>query len=190
MVPGLWLEPEVVGVRSPLAAELPDEAFLRHEGGVRVTEQGRHQLDLTHPAARAHLDRTVDRLVGDWGVGYLKLDYNITTSAPGLLDHSRAWLSWLSAALDRHPGLVVENCGSGGLRMDGASWPSPSSSPPPTSRTRCAVRPSRPPRRPRCRRSRAPYGRIRNRGSRTRRSASRSARRCWGAYICPGTWTA
>lgn len=121
MVPGLWLEPEVVGVRSPLAAELPDEAFLRHEGGVRVTEQGRHQLDLTHPAARAHLDRTVDRLVGDWGVGYLKLDYNITTSAPGLLDHSRAWLSWLSAALDRHPGLVVENCGSGGLRMDGAS---------------------------------------------------------------------
>ncbi|WP_405879610.1 alpha-galactosidase [Streptomyces sp. NBC_01384] len=121
MVPGLWLEPEVVGVRSPLAAELPDEAFLRHEGGVRVTEQGRHQLDLTHPDARAHLDRTVDRIVGDWGVGYLKLDYNITTSAPGLLAHTRAWLSWLSAVLDRHPGLVVENCGSGGLRMDGAS---------------------------------------------------------------------
>lgn len=121
MVPGLWLEPEVVGVRSPLAAELPDEAFLRHEGGVRVTEQGRHHLDLTHPAARAHLDRTVDRIVGEWGVGYLKLDYNITTSAPGLLDHTRAWLSWLSAVLDRHPGLVVENCGSGGLRMDGAS---------------------------------------------------------------------
>jgi alpha-galactosidase len=88
---------------------------------VRVTEQGRHQLDLTHPAARAHLDRTVDRLVGEWGVGYLKLDHNITTSAPGLLDHTRAWLSWLSAVLDRHPALVVENCGSGGLRMDGAS---------------------------------------------------------------------
>ncbi|MEU9288052.1 alpha-galactosidase [Streptomyces sp. NPDC048275] len=121
MVPGLWLEPEVVGVRSPVAAELPDDAFLRHAGGVRVTEQGRHQLDLTHPAARAHLDRTVDRIVGDWGVGYLKLDYNITTSAPGLLDHSRAWLSWLAAVLDRHPGLVVENCGSGGMRMDGAS---------------------------------------------------------------------
>ncbi|MFC4472111.1 glycoside hydrolase family 36 protein [Streptomyces xiangluensis] len=121
MVPGLWLEPEVVGIRSAVARELPDEAFLRHEGGARVTEQGRHQLDLRHPAARAHLDRTVDRIVGEWGVGYLKLDYNITTSVPGLLSHTRAWLSWLSSVLDRHPSLVIENCASGGMRMDGAS---------------------------------------------------------------------
>ncbi|MFF4396694.1 alpha-galactosidase [Streptomyces sp. NPDC001480] len=121
MVPGLWLEPEVVGVRSPVAAELPDAAFLRHDDGTRVAEQGRHQVDLTHPAARAHLDATVDRIVGAWGVGYLKLDYNITTTAPGLLDHSRAWRDWVSALLDRHPGLVIENCASGGMRMDGAS---------------------------------------------------------------------
>ncbi|GAB2596092.1 hypothetical protein GCM10027168_31080 [Streptomyces capparidis] len=131
MVPGLWLEPEVVGVRSPIARTLPPEAFFQRDG-VRVTEQGRHQLDLRHPAARAHLDGTVDRIVGEWGVGYLKLDYNITvapgTQAPGdtspgdgLLGHARAWLDWLSAVLDRHPGLVVENCASGGMRMDGAS---------------------------------------------------------------------
>ncbi|HET6859964.1 MAG TPA: alpha-galactosidase [Streptomyces sp.] len=121
MVPGLWLEPEVVGVRSPLARSLPDEAFVRLDG-VRVTEHGRHQLDLTHRAARAHLDEAIDRIVGDWGVGYLKLDYNITVSPGGpLLGHARAWLDWLSAALDRHPGLVVENCASGGMRMDGAS---------------------------------------------------------------------
>ncbi|KOU56819.1 alpha-galactosidase [Streptomyces sp. MMG1533] len=121
MVPGLWLEPEVVGVRSSVAAELPSAAFLRHDDGTRVTEQGRHQLDLTHPAARAHLDKTVDRIVGDWGVGYLKLDYNITTSAPGLLEHTRAWRAWISAVLDRYPDLVIENCASGGMRMDGAS---------------------------------------------------------------------
>ncbi|WP_030615536.1 alpha-galactosidase [Streptomyces fulvoviolaceus] len=121
MVPGLWLEPEVVGVRSEMASVLPAAAFLRHDDGSRVTEQGRHQLDLTHPAARAHLDATVDRIVGDWGVGYLKLDYNITTSAPGLLEHTRAWRSWLSSVLDRHPDLVIENCASGGMRMDGAS---------------------------------------------------------------------
>ncbi|MFC8512171.1 glycoside hydrolase family 36 protein [Streptomyces sp. NPDC057257] len=121
MVPGLWLEPEVVGVRSPVAEQLPPDAFLRHADGTRVTEQGRHQLDLTHPAARAHLDEAVDRIVGEWGVGYLKLDYNITTSAPGLLDHTRAWRAWLTSVLDRHPGLVIENCASGGMRMDGAS---------------------------------------------------------------------
>ncbi|ULR56206.1 alpha-galactosidase [Streptomyces deccanensis] len=131
MVPGLWLEPEVVGVRSAVAAELPPEAFFRRDG-VRLAEQGRHQLDLRHPAARAHLDKTVDRLVGDWGVGYLKLDYNIVidpgTTAPGdlspgagLLGHARAYLDWLSGVLDRYPHLVVENCASGGMRMDGAT---------------------------------------------------------------------
>lgn len=131
MVPGLWLEPEVVGVRSPVAAELPPEAFFQRDG-VRLTEQGRHQLDLRHPAARAHLDKTVDRLAGEWGVGYLKLDYNIVvdpgTTAPGdlspgagLLGHAHAYLDWLSGVLDRHPGLVVENCASGGMRTDGAT---------------------------------------------------------------------
>ncbi|WP_258539842.1 glycoside hydrolase family 36 protein [Streptomyces ipomoeae] len=131
MVPGLWLEPEVVGVRSPIAAELPPEAFFRRDG-VRLTEQGRHQLDLRHPAARAHLDKTVDRIVGGWGVGYLKLDYNIVvdpgTCAPGdiapgagLLGHAHAYLDWLSGVLDRYPRLVIENCASGGMRMDAAT---------------------------------------------------------------------
>ncbi|MEU1510787.1 glycoside hydrolase family 36 protein [Streptomyces sp. NPDC005811] len=129
MTPGLWLEPEVVGVRSPLARTLPPEAFFRR-GGVRVTEHGRHHLDLRHPAARAHLDRVVDRIVGDWGVGYLKLDYNVNIGAgtengtesagAGLLGHHRAHLDWLGSLLDRYPGLVLENCASGGLRMDHA----------------------------------------------------------------------
>ncbi|WSQ09870.1 alpha-galactosidase [Streptomyces sp. NBC_01231] len=175
MTPGLWLEPEVVGVRSPLAHTLPPEAFFQR-GGVRVTEHGRHHLDLRHPAARAHLDAVVDRLVGEWGVGYLKLDYNINVGAgtegvvgaegvrgaegvvgaegvrgadgvpgaegvggtgsgvgtgsglgtdvglgsagAGLLGHHRAHLDWMNSLLDRHPHLVLENCGSGGLRMD------------------------------------------------------------------------
>ncbi|MGW4870582.1 alpha-galactosidase [Streptomyces chartreusis] len=131
MVPGLWLEPEVVGVRSPLAAALPPDAFFQRDG-IRLTEQGRHQLDLRHPAARAHLDEAIDRIVGEWGVGYLKLDYNIViapgTTAPGdlapgagLLGHAHAYLDWLSEVLDRHPHLVIENCASGGMRMDGAT---------------------------------------------------------------------
>ncbi|MGW1675638.1 glycoside hydrolase family 36 protein [Streptomyces sp. NPDC002324] len=131
MVPGLWLEPEVVGVRSPVAAALPDEAFFRRDG-VRLAEWGRHQLDLRHPAARAHLDTVVDRLVRDHGVGYLKLDYNIDigpgTDGPGpgdgpgdgLLGHNRAYLDWLDGVLDRHPALVLESCAAGGSRTDHA----------------------------------------------------------------------
>ena len=129
MTPGLWLEPEVIGVRSPVADRLPREAFWQY-AGQRIVEQGRHHLDLRHPAAVAHLDAVVDRLVEDFGVGYFKLDYNINpgpgtdhTSASvgdGMLEHNRAHLAWLDGVLDRHPGLVIENCGSGGMRADGA----------------------------------------------------------------------
>jgi alpha-galactosidase len=129
MVPGLWLEPEVIGVRSPLAASLPDDAFFSR-GGVRVADHGRHLLDLRSPAARAHLDGVVDRLVGDHGVGFFKMDYNTMTGpgtdagglAPGagLLEHSRALLAWLDAVQERHPRLLIENCASGAMRMDWA----------------------------------------------------------------------
>ena len=129
MTAGLWLEPEVVGVRSPVADALPTEAFLLR-AGQRVVENQRYHLDLRHPAARAHLDAVVDRLVGDLGVGYFKLDYNIDpgpgtdhdadSAGDGLLEHNRAHLAWLDGVLDRHPGLVLENCGSGAMRSDAA----------------------------------------------------------------------
>ncbi|WP_207755611.1 glycoside hydrolase family 36 protein [Nonomuraea cypriaca] len=119
MIPGLWLEPEVVGVRSDVG--LPDEAYLRREG-VRLTEWGRHQLDLSHPAAVAHLDAAVDRLIADFGVGYLKLDYNIDIGpADRLLEHNRAYLAWAERVMERHPGLVLEACAAGGMRLDGAT---------------------------------------------------------------------
>jgi alpha-galactosidase len=127
LVPGLWLEPEVIGVRSPIADKLPEEAFLQRDG-VRVIEHDRYHLDLRHPRAIAHLDETVDRLVEQLGVGYFKLDYNIDPGAgtdleaesagSGLLAHNRAHLAWLDGVLDRHPDLILENCASGAMRMD------------------------------------------------------------------------
>ncbi|BDZ51777.1 hypothetical protein GCM10025867_40180 [Frondihabitans sucicola] len=127
MVPGLWLEPEVVGVTSAAASSLPDSAFLQR-GGVRIREHERFLLDLRSEAARAHLDEAVDRLVSEFGVGFFKLDYNVTPGAgtdhdapsvgAGLLDHNRALLAWLNDVLDRHPTLVLENCGSGAMRSD------------------------------------------------------------------------
>ncbi|MEU8664673.1 glycoside hydrolase family 36 protein [Actinoplanes philippinensis] len=127
MVPGLWLEPEVIGVRSPMADKLPPEAFLQR-GGVRLVEHGRYHLDLRHPAAIAHLDEVVDRLVDQFGAGYFKFDYNIDpgtgtdlaahSAGAGLLDHNRAHQSWLDGVLARHPGLILENCASGGMRAD------------------------------------------------------------------------
>jgi len=127
MAPGLWLEPEVVGVRSPVADALPAEAFLQRDGQ-RVVEHSRYHLDLRHPAARAHVDAVVDRLVGEYGARYFKLDYNVTPGAGtdvgggspghGLLEHNRAHLDWLDGILSRHPDVVFEACSSGAMRMD------------------------------------------------------------------------
>lgn len=127
MVPGLWLEPEVIGVRSPIADELPDDAFLTRRG-IRVAESGRYLLDLRSTAAREHLDTTVDRLIREFGVGFFKFDNNTMTGpgtdkggtslGHGLLEHNRALLDWIDGLQTRHPDLLIENCASGAMRMD------------------------------------------------------------------------
>ncbi|NMM99043.1 alpha-galactosidase [Bifidobacterium olomucense] len=127
MIAGLWLEPEVIGVKSPMAKSLPETAFF-HRHGRRVVEQERYLLDLRDPAARKHLDDTVDRLVNDYGVGYFKFDYNVSPDAgtdlnadsagDGLLGHNRAYSAWVEGLHRRHPELIIENCSSGGMRMD------------------------------------------------------------------------
>jgi alpha-galactosidase len=126
MIPGLWLEPEVAGKRSQLA-ERPDSWFLmRH--GKRVLKNSRLVLDFRNPEVRGYLDGVIDRLVHDYGIGYIKMDYNVDSlegtdqqsesAGQGLLEHNRAHLAWLDGILNRHPALLIENCGSGGGRMD------------------------------------------------------------------------
>lgn len=127
MIPGLWLEPEVVGVDSPVAAALPDEAFFMRYG-TRLIENGRYQLDFRHPAVIERMDAVLDRLIADYGIGYVKFDYNINpasgterlASSPGdgLLAAMRAFLDWVDGVHDRHPNLIIEDCASGGMRSD------------------------------------------------------------------------
>lgn len=127
MVPGLWLEIEVMGIKCPLAKQLPDDWFFtRH--GKRVIDSDRYHLDFINPAVRKYADDVVDRLVEQYGVGYIKMDYNITTGigtdhnadsyGDGLLKHNRAYLQWLDDVFQRYPEIVIENCGSGGMRHD------------------------------------------------------------------------
>jgi alpha-galactosidase len=126
MIPGLWLEPEVAGAKSMLAQK-PDNWFLmRH--GKRVLKNFRFLLDFRNPEVRAYLNEVIARLVNDYGVGYIKMDYNVDSLqgtelnadsfGQGLLEHNRAHLDWLEGLLTRYPELVIENCGSGGGRMD------------------------------------------------------------------------
>ena len=126
MVPGLWLEPEVAGAKSVLAQK-PDSWFLiRH--GKRVFKNSRLMLDFRNPEVRAYLDQVITRLVGDYGVGYVKMDYNVDSLqgteinadsfGQGLLEHNRAHLAWLEGIVNKYPDLIIENCGSGAGRVD------------------------------------------------------------------------
>ncbi|MDQ8738219.1 alpha-galactosidase [Paenibacillus sp. LHD-38] len=127
LIPGLWLELEVMGINSPKLAETDDSwFFMRH--GKRVKDRSRYQLDYRNPKVIAHADEVIRRLVEDYGVGYIKMDYNINAGigtesdadsyGDGLLQHNRAYLSWLDKTFAKYPDLVIENCSSGGMRMD------------------------------------------------------------------------
>lgn len=124
--PGVWLEPEVIGVRSVVGQQLPEECFFQQRGS-RIVERGRFQLDFTHPLVCQRLDRIVDRLVLEYGVCYFKFDYNIEvtfgndrlqSAGAGQLNHNRSYLQWINRLFDRYPELVIENCSSGAQRMD------------------------------------------------------------------------
>ncbi len=127
MIPGLWLELEVVGINCPLAKKMPDDWFFQLEG-CRVIDHSRYQLDFRNPAVREHADRVIDRLIQEYGAGYIKMDYNIDAGVGSCLDsdstgeallaHTRAYLEWIDHVFARYPDLVIENCSSGGMRME------------------------------------------------------------------------
>lgn len=124
---GMWLEIEAMGTSCDLASKLPDSWFICNHGQRRI-ENSRYLLDFRNPEVRKYCTDVVERLIRDYGCEYFKVDYNVTTG-PGadtdadsrgqaLLDHYRALYQWYREIYERHPNLIIENCGSGAQRMD------------------------------------------------------------------------
>lgn len=62
MVPGVWLELEVMGINCEKAKKAPDDwFFVRH--GKRVYDRSRYQLDFRNPAVIEHVRNVIDRVV-------------------------------------------------------------------------------------------------------------------------------
>ena len=126
MKPGLWIEIEAVGVNSVLAKKPDDWFFQRH--GQRVSDNGRYFLDFRNPNVREHAHRIINSLIESYGIEYLKIDYNINSGigtdlkaaspASGQMRHIFCYYGWLNEIHEAHPSLVIENCSSGGMRMD------------------------------------------------------------------------
>ncbi len=122
---GLWFEPEMVNPDSDLARAHPDW-LLRVGGREPVLSRGQQVLDLGHPDAHAHVLGRLDALLSEHDIAYVKWDHNRDVldagSGPARAAGVHAQTAAVYALLDelrrRHPGVEVESCSSGGLRVD------------------------------------------------------------------------
>ncbi|MFD8749691.1 alpha-galactosidase [Kitasatospora sp. NPDC059577] len=124
---GVWVEPEMVNADSDLYRAHPD--WVLH-APTRDTTELRHQLvlDLARPDVEEWVRATLDRLVTENDVDWLKWDANRPFTDTGRSVHpdpDRRWIDHTRAVhriMDRlradHPGLRIEACAGGGGRVD------------------------------------------------------------------------
>ena len=120
----VWFEPERVMPGTRIAKEHPE--WLLH----RSKESGESLFNLGDPAARAWMTDLLSKCIGDWGIDVLRIDFNInpaaywqsadTTDRKGIAE--ARYVEGLYKMWDdlkgRHPGLLIDNCASGGRRLD------------------------------------------------------------------------
>ena len=124
LVPGLWVELETCGSAST-AFSLTDHLLSRD--GVPITAGARRFWDFQDPFVTNYLSERVVRLLEECEMGYLKIDYNETLGAgcdgaesvgEGLRRQVEAVFVFLAELRRRMPDLVIENCASGGHRLE------------------------------------------------------------------------
>jgi alpha-galactosidase len=125
---GIWVEIENLGVDSKMFREHPDWCLTYNGRPLEVFE--RYHLNFAKPTVRAWARSVIDRFVKDYGIAWLKIDYNIDIGErfdpPGLFerqghvlyDHLMNYYHWLDEVRAAYPELVIENCSSGGTRFD------------------------------------------------------------------------
>ena len=128
MKAGLWIEPEIIGIKcEDMIKYYPEEAFLQRNGR-KISVMGRYFLDFRHEAVIGYLSETIRRMVEDYGADYIKLDYNQDCGVgtdyasfcmgEGLESCARAYLEWIDEMRKAFPEVLFETCSSGGMRMD------------------------------------------------------------------------
>lgn len=127
MSPGIWLELESIGLDCSILQKMPTEWFFQRHGNP-VIDSGRVHLDFRVKEVRQRASSILEQVIKQYNLGYIKIDYNLELSfgteaqsesfADGMLQHNRAYLTWIEEERVKYPEVVFENCGSGGLRMD------------------------------------------------------------------------
>ena len=123
LVPGVWFEFDTVNPDAGCISELGEDCLLERYG----KPIPRYFFNFRNEKVRAFLLSRIDELY-NMGVRYIKNDYNQTTGigcdnggvspAEGLILNHKAFSAFIDDAIEKHPGLVIENCGSGACRAD------------------------------------------------------------------------
>ncbi|MGO1227223.1 MAG: alpha-galactosidase [Brachybacterium sp.] len=123
---GLWFEPEMVNEDSDVARAHPE--WIMASSPERMPLESRHQqvLNLSVPAAFAHVRDQMMAILDRYEIGYLKWDHNrdlleAATSQTGraaVHEQTLAAYALMDALKAAHPGLEIESCSSGGARVD------------------------------------------------------------------------
>lgn len=120
---GLWCEIEGLGKQAQVARTRPELAALRDGEPLGYICFG-------YPAAQAWAYQTLCRLIQDYRCDWIKLDFNLEPGAgcnradhghgagDGLYAHYRGYYRTLERVRQTFPEVVLENCSSGGLRID------------------------------------------------------------------------
>ena len=122
---GLWVEPEMVNPDSDLARAHPDWIL---QTGDRMPQPARQQqvLNLAIPAAWQYILDRLDAILTEHDISYLKWDHNrdlldagdTRTGTPAVHEHTLAVYRLFHELRRRHPSVEIENCASGGARVD------------------------------------------------------------------------
>ena len=125
---GLWFEPECVNPDSDLYRAHPEWA-IGIEGRARTLGRNQLTLDLTRPEVREYIIESVDKVLSNANIEYVKWDYNrhisdmysATLKQQGEFFHR--YILGLYEVLNevfhkRHPNILFESCSSGGNRFD------------------------------------------------------------------------
>ena len=124
MIPGLWFEIENVG-RAARAYHNTDH--LLHRDGKVLTSYFRRFWDMRDPWVRSYLSEKVIGTLKQYGFGYIKSDYNETIGlgcdgaeslGEGLRQNMAATADFFEEIKREIPGIVLENCSSGGHRLE------------------------------------------------------------------------
>lgn len=124
LIPGIWFEFETCGSASKIYNKTD---YLLSRDGCPVTAGGRRFLDMRKPQVWEYLDEKVLSLLKNSGFGYVKIDYNETigvgvdgaeSCGEGLRQSVEATRKYFAHLSDELPELVIENCSSGGHRLE------------------------------------------------------------------------